>query len=97
MFMRADGLERARGDGQGDVQTPPPCRGAADVVNTRRLIAQTNDGRFGVNRFRPGEPSLPQRVFFLRRRPLTPRVRTDKVNVSVIEASRFRWLNACWR
>lgn len=36
----------------------PLVAARADVVNTRRLIAQTNDGRFGVNRFRPGE--LPQ-------------------------------------
>lgn len=36
-----------------------PCRGAADVVNTKRLIAQTNDGRFGVNRFRPDERCSP--------------------------------------
>lgn len=49
-----------------------PCRSAADVVNTRRLIAQTNDGRFGVNRFRPDEPLLPQHESFFRFRDRTP-------------------------
>lgn len=60
--MRADGLGRARAT---RTTNSSPCRGAADVVNTRRLIAQTNDGRFGVNRFRPDEPSHPQREFAL--------------------------------
>lgn len=41
----------------------PSSRRAADVVNTRRLIAQTDDGRFGLNRFRPDEsPVSPTRI-----------------------------------
>lgn len=76
--MRADGLGRARATGM-TYKLLPLSR--HDVVNTRRLIAQTNDGRFGVNRFRPDEPLLPQHESFFRSRDRTPRGPIERLSL----------------
>lgn len=73
-----------------------PCRDAADVVNTRRLIAQTNDGRFGVNRFRPGEPLLPQRESFFRSRVRAPRGPTEGLSLKYHASDRDCNITLIW-
>lgn len=89
--MRADGLGRARAT---RTTNSTPCRGAADVVNTRRLIAQTNDGRFGVNRFRPGEPLLPQHESFFRSRDRAPRGLIEGLSLKYHVSDRVQHTNA---